>query len=52
MTINPFNHIDLRVSNLDEATRFYGALLKSAHFVTIPFSSPVPPVNFASQRTR
>lgn len=32
MTINPFNHIDLRVSNLAEATRFYGALLPQMGF--------------------
>ncbi|HEV8336295.1 MAG TPA: VOC family protein [Candidatus Polarisedimenticolia bacterium] len=32
MTFNPFNHIDLRVSNLDEAARFYGALLPHLGF--------------------
>jgi len=35
-TINPFNHIDLRVANLDEAMAFYAALL--------------PPLGFARER--
>lgn len=32
MTINSFNHIDLRVSNIDEAMRFYATLLPHLGF--------------------
>ena len=32
MTVNPFNHIDLRVSNMTEAMRFYAALLPQLGF--------------------
>jgi predicted enzyme related to lactoylglutathione lyase len=32
MTVNPFNHIDLRVSNVSEAMRFYATLLPQLGF--------------------
>ncbi|HXH27761.1 MAG TPA: VOC family protein [Candidatus Polarisedimenticolia bacterium] len=32
MTVNPFNHIDLRVSSMAEAMRFYAALLPRLGF--------------------
>jgi catechol 2,3-dioxygenase-like lactoylglutathione lyase family enzyme len=32
MTVNPFNHIDLRVSNIEEATRFYSEFLPHLGF--------------------
>ena len=32
MTVNSFNHIDLRVSNVTEAMRFYAALLPQLGF--------------------
>jgi len=32
MTPNPFGHIDLRVSDMDEAMRFYAALLPALGF--------------------
>ena len=32
MPVNPFNHIDLRVSDIDQAMRFYAALLPALGF--------------------